>query len=85
MSCDPKCYDRVVAGYLDGTGTAESVASGGMAQIGTSGADNLTAGAGVTALFGLGGSDTLTGTVASQTLAGSAADDFSFSRVLALW
>ncbi|MCZ8280011.1 MAG: FG-GAP-like repeat-containing protein, partial [Acetobacteraceae bacterium] len=66
---------RVVASYLDGSGTAESVASGGMARIGTSGADSLTAGAGVTALFGLGGSDTLTGTAASQTLAGGAGDD----------
>jgi Ca2+-binding RTX toxin-like protein len=66
---------RVVAGYLDGSGAAESVASGSMARIGTSGADELTAGAGVTALFGLGGSDTLTGMAASQTLDGGAGDD----------
>ena len=66
---------RVVASYLDGSGTAESVASGSMARIGTSGADDLTAGAGVTALFGLGGSDTLTGMAASQTLDGGAGDD----------
>ena len=76
VSCDPKCYVRVVAGYLDGTGAVESVAFGGMAQIGTSGADNLTAVAGVTALFGLGCSDTQTGTAASQTLAGGAGDGF---------
>jgi serralysin len=66
---------RVVASYLDGSGAAESVASGSMARIGTSGADELTADAGVTALFGLGGSDTLTGMAASQTLDGGAGDD----------
>jgi hypothetical protein len=66
---------RVVASYLDGSGAAESIASGSMARIGTSGADDLTAGAGVTALFGLGGSDTLTGMAASQTLDGGAGDD----------
>jgi Ca2+-binding RTX toxin-like protein len=66
---------RVVASYSDGSGAAESVASGSMARIGTSGADDLTAGAGVTALFGLGGSDTLTGMAASQTLDGGAGDD----------
>jgi Ca2+-binding RTX toxin-like protein len=66
---------RVVASYVDGSGTTEAVASGSMARIGTLGADELSAGAGVTALFGLGGSDTLTGTAASQTLAGGAGDD----------
>ena len=60
---------------MDGSGTTEAVASGSMARIGTLGADELSAGAGVTALFGLGGSDTLTGTAASQTLAGGAGDD----------
>jgi Ca2+-binding RTX toxin-like protein len=66
---------RVVASYVDGSGMAESVASSNVAQIGTSGADNLTAGVGVTALFGLGGSDTLTGMTASQILDGGAGDD----------
>jgi Ca2+-binding RTX toxin-like protein len=66
---------RVVASYLDGSGTVESFASGSMARIGTSGADEFTAGAGVTALFGLGGSDTLTGMAASQILDGGAGDD----------
>ena len=69
---------RVVASYVDGSGTTESVASGSVARIGTSGADDLTAGAGVTALFGLGGSDTLISTAGSQTLYGGSGDDLYF-------